>query len=258
MKTIYLLIAIAILSSCSIQKNTYVNPLPNTPKFTASKEIYANGAVSPTHIEFQGGASLTKNIGIVAGRFYGGRDRTSNELGLNLFTKLKTKTPIYLTSTFGWNGSRLKRNSTDPLNSTSHTELDVAYTTWFVQPGIYYGAPTKSGNFLRAGLFVKCGRNNLSQYYFRDYETEFHSTNVSKENTYTSQPQNFTSVIPTASVELTSGVFSMGMHLGYTFTSKINTQYMFNSTTTPSFSRSTQSNFNYSPFIASCYIGLRL
>lgn len=257
MKTIYLLcICCLLLFSCSVRNNTYVAPLPNTPKFTGAKEAYFNTAASPSHIELQGAFSLTKDVGFTVGRFYGGSDRWSNELGVNLFNKIKSN--FYFSTSLGWGQTNIKSHTSELFSSTKRLELAVEYQTLFLQPGAYFAGETEDG-YLRAGVFFKYAINKLDKYLYRDYEKYPRSGTIREEDLFTAQPQIFKVITPTLNLEYTLDKVNVGIDLGYNQTSLFNSKY-----TRTLFiggqvqQREVKSSFNHFPIILAAYVGIRI
>lgn len=249
---------ILLLASCGLHRTTYIAPLPNTPMFGHDSEAYFNAAVSPTHFDFQGGLSFTNHIGITAGRFYSGSIRNSNELGINFFTE--TKNNINLAATFGWGQTKIGNYYTNPFNSREHTELHVGYNTLFVQPTLYKIAPTDNG-VIRIGLSVKYALNNLKEYSYTEYKTNYNtSTDLEYERIYTANKQPFRAITPLLAIEYTRNNISFGGHVGYSYTTNISAWYKYNNYKTPQ--QNTQYGINRSlyhlPFIFDFYVGIRI
>ena len=259
MKTIYLpgLAGLLLLASCGLHRTTYIAPLPNTPMFTQEAEAYCNVGASPTHVDAQGGISLTKHVGITASRFYSGSIRNSNELGINLFTKGNGN--LFVGSTFGWGDTKIGHYYTNPFNSAEHSELHVAYHSLFVQPSIYYAKPTDNGGKIRFGLSFKYAANQLTQYFYNEYKNEWHSSYLNEENIYTAGKQRFKALTPLFSAEYNWNNLSLGGHVGYTETTSINAHYKridyINRRITE---YDLKRSLYYFPLIIDFYIGLRL
>lgn len=262
MKTIYLLgiMSSLLLASCGLHRTAYIAPLPNTPMFDHDSEAYFNAAVSPTHFDFQGGVSLTNHVGITAGRFYSGSIRNSSELGINFFTEAVNHSNVFLSATLGWGRTKIGNYYSDPFNSAEHTELHSSYNTLFVQPTLYKIIPTDNG-VIRVGLSVKYALNNLKEYNYKEYKVNYNaSSGMDYERIYTADKQPFKAITPLFAMEYTRNNISVGGHLGYSYTSKINAWYKSNDYKTPS--QNTQYGLKrdlyHLPFILDFYVGIRI
>lgn len=257
MKIIYLLNIVILFAACGISKNTYIAPLPNTPMFSKQKEISVNTAASPTHIELQGAISATKHIGITAGRFYGGSNRKSNELGINLYTKIKKS--FFASTTIGYGNTKINIFSSIP----SFLDMDkynsqINYTTWFVHPGVYIAKETEDITY-KLGFSIKYGFNavksyeyNLEKMFVGRWQYSFIQTAI---------PQSFCTISPLLSFEATQGKFSVGAHLGYTNASPLTvkqTDYIPNGSTIFVRESSFKQDLFHWPFISSLYVGISL
>lgn len=259
MKTLYQLTIIIALFSCGLRKNTYIAPLPNTPMFEGSKEFSANTAVSPTHIELQGAASVTKNIGFTAGRFYSGSARNSSELGINCY--LRTFKKFFITSTMGWGETKIGYAYNDPIpGGTNHSNSSVYFRSLFVHPGIYYVIETEENDKVRIGASLKYSLNKLSNFFYREYRNVYQTNQLRDETIITALGQDFRAYSPMISIEYNRGVFSIGGHFGVIITSEIKARHRHNEYYTPQIKTDNliSQPLNYWPIISSFYIGLRL
>jgi hypothetical protein len=258
MKTIYLLCisTLLLLSSCGIHKTSYIAPMTNTPAFAKKKELYFNGAVSPSHTEFQGGVALTNHIGITAGRFYSGSIRNSNELGLNLYTRIGKN--FYIGSTFGGGKTKIGSYYTSPFEKDFKTELHVNYSSLFIQPSAYFVEQAKHGTF-RYGISLKHSTNWLTNYYYGEFRT-FTDNSIKEQTLYTAPKQVFNTFSPVIFCEYNFNKFSLGGHWGYKTTSSITayTQHTNSSAPIQEPKQRNQRNLYYWPLILDFYVGIRL
>lgn len=228
--------------------------------FGHDSEAYFNAAVSPTHFDFQGGISLTNHIGITAGRFYSGSIRNGSELGINFFTEAVDNSNIFLSTNLGWGRTKIGNYYSDPFNRADQSELHVRYNSVFVQPSVYKIIPTDNG-VIRVGLSVKYALNNLKEYSYKEFTVNYNAkSGIDYERIYTADKQPFKAITPLFSMEYTFNNISIGGHLGYSYTSKINVLYKYNDSKTPQLN--TQYGITHDlyhlPFILDFYVGIRI
>lgn len=254
------MLAWCFCTSCGIKKNTFIAPMPNVPLFEKSGEARFNVAASPTHVEMQGALSFMKHFAITNGLFSGAENRRSKELGGQYFTSLIKNKKINTFIGGGWgetdiNSTYIAGQVYDLINYSTK----VKYNTLFVHPGIYYIDNDYEGT-TRISMSLKYCFNTLTDYYFREWKTEFRGSNLIYENIVTARSQEFDCLTPLFTIERQKGVFNFSFQVGYNIVSNIGakSQYIHYKTWYLSNTKTTSASFNHQGIIMNCLVGFRL